>query len=87
MAMRKVTFKSGYHSSLYADSNLMDFVFIFSHGAGVASYALINAYTVSGTKIQNIKAAYVNYYDNINGYYNKGVRIPMMLRISGGVLP
>jgi hypothetical protein len=44
---------------------------------------------MSGAKLQNIKAAYVNYYDNSlnNNNYNKGVRIPMMVRIGGGVLP
>ncbi len=37
--------------------------------------------------MQNIKAAYVNYFDNTAGSYNKGSRIPMMVRIGGGVLP
>jgi hypothetical protein len=36
----------------------------------------------------NIKASYVNYYDySGNNNYNKGTRIPMMLRIGGGILP
>ena len=49
---------------------------------------LINAYTLVGANMQNIKAAYVNYYDNSgNNAYNKGTRIPMMLRIAGGILP
>lgn len=44
---------------------------------------------MSGAKMSNIKAAYVNYYDaNTSPFpYNKGVRIPMMVRIGGGVLP
>lgn len=33
----------------------------------------------------NIKAAYVNYYDD-TGKSNKGVRIPMMVRIGGAAL-
>ena len=36
--------------------------------------------------MQNIKASYVNYYDNTNGAYNKGKVIPMMVRIAGGIL-
>ena len=51
------------------------------------SYCLINGYTMTGATMQNIKAAYVNYYDSTGGNFNKGVRIPMMVRIGGGVLP
>lgn len=89
MSMRQVVLPSGYHSSLYADTNLLDFLFTFKQGTQVASYCLINGFTLSGAKLQNIKAAYVNYYDStVNGApYNKGVRIPMMVRIGGGVLP
>ena len=87
MAMRQVIFPTGYHPSLYADNNLLDFLFIFTHGTQIISYCLINGYTVTGAKLTNIKAAYVNYYDNTAGSYNKGVRIPMMLRIGGGILP
>jgi hypothetical protein len=62
---------------------------MFKHNNSVVSYCLINGFTMSGAKLQNIKAAYVNYYDNSlnNNNYNKGVRIPMMVRIGGGVLP
>ena len=44
---------------------------------------------MTGANMQNIKAAYVNYYDSSGSGapYNKGVRIPMMVRIGGGVLP
>ena len=88
MSIRQVTFPSGYHSSIYADNTLLDFLFIFSHGTSVVSYSLINAFTLSGARLQNIKAAYVNYYDNsASGAYNKGVRVPIMLRIGGGILP
>ena len=87
MAMRQVTLPSGYHTPIYADGNLLDFLFIFSQGATVMSYCLINGYTVTGARMQNIKAAYVNYFDNTAGAYNKGSRIPMMVRIAGGVLP
>jgi len=88
MAMRQITLPSGYHSPIYADSNLLDFLFIFRHNTDVISYCLVNGYTVTGARMQNIKAAYVNYYDNSGtGDYNKGVRIPMMVRIGGGVLP
>lgn len=87
MAMRQVVLPTGYHSPLYADQNLLDFLFIFKHGAATVSYCLINAFTLTGARMQNIKAAYVNYYDSTAGPYNKGVRIPMMLRIGGGVLP
>ena len=67
---------------------LLDFLFTFKHGSDVVSYCLVNGYTVTGARMQNIKAAYVNYYDNsAYGYYNKGVRVPMMVRIGGGVLP
>jgi len=87
MSMRQVTFPEGYHSPLYVDNNLLDFLFIFYHGTNIVSYGLINAYTVSGKKLQNIKASYVNYYDNITGTsFNKGLMSPMMLRIGGGVL-
>jgi len=87
MAMRQVIFDPAYHPSLYADNNLLDFVFIFTHGSTIISYCLINAYTMTGARLSNIKASFVNYYDNIAGSYNKGVRIPMMLRIAGGILP
>ena len=36
--------------------------------------------------MQNIKASYVNYYDSSSNY-NKGIRMPTMIRIGGGVLP
>lgn len=87
MAMRKVTFPANYYTSLYADSNLLDFVITFRNDGGIVSTGLINAYTVVGTTLKNIKASYVNYYDYTSTKYNKGTRIPMMLRIGGGVLP
>jgi hypothetical protein len=88
MAMRQVIFPDGYHTPIYVDNNLLDFLFIFSQGGSVISYCLINGYTVTGAKMQNIKAAYVNYFDNsASSAYNKGSRIPMMVRIAGGVLP
>lgn len=89
MSMRQVVLPSGFHTSLYADTNVLDFLFMFKHNSTVISYCLINGFTMSGTKLQNIKAAYVNYYDNYNSpyAYNKGVRIPMMVRIGGGILP
>jgi hypothetical protein len=86
MSMRKVTFPINYHSSVYADTNLLDFIVIFTQGGNIVTTSLINAYTVVGAKMQNIKAAYVNYYDD-GSNYNKGVRFPMLLRIGGGVLP
>lgn len=88
MAMRQVVFPAGYHTPIYVDNNLLDFLLIFSQGGSVISYCLINGYTVTGAKMQNIKAAYVNYFDNSGTLaYNKGSRIPMMIRIAGGVLP
>lgn len=86
MAMRQVTFPTGYYSSVYADNNLLDFIVFFTQAGGIVTASLINGYTVVGARLQNVKAAYVNYYDD--GFnYNKGVRIPMMLRIAGGILP
>lgn len=87
MSMRKVTFPANYYTSLYADSNLLDFVITFRNDGAIVSTALINAYTVVGTKLKNIKASFVNYYDYSATRYNKGTRIPMMIRIGGGVLP
>jgi hypothetical protein len=87
MAMRQITLPTGYHSPIYADSNLLDFLFVFSKGGQVTSYCLINGYTVTGALMSNIKAAYVNYFDYTTGAYNKGSRIPMMVRIGGGILP
>ena len=89
MSMREVTFPSGYHTSMYADPTLLDFLFIFYQGTNIASYCLINGFTLTGAKMQNIKAAYVNYYDSSYNAqtYNKGSRIPMLLRLGGGVLP
>ena len=52
----------------------------------MVSTALINAYTMVGAPMQNIKASYVNYYDGTS-QFNKGIRIPTMIRIAGGVLP
>lgn len=52
----------------------------------MVSTTLINAYTMVGAKMQNIKASYVNYYDSVTNF-NKGPRIPTMIRIAGGVLP
>lgn len=52
MAMRKVTFSSTeFHSSLYADDSLLDFVVVFLRGATLVSTALINAYTMVGAKM------------------------------------
>lgn len=86
--MRKVTFPSTqFHSNVYADQNLLDFLVVFLQGSGFVAASLINAYTMVGTKIQNIKASYVNYYDFDANNYNRGERIPTMIRISGGVLP
>lgn len=88
MALRKVTFPSTqFHSSLYADPNLLDFLVVFLQGTGFVAASLINAYTMVGTKMQNIKASYVNYFDYDSSNYNKGERIPTMIRIAGGVLP
>jgi hypothetical protein len=88
MSMRQVTFPSGFQSSIYADQNLLDFVMIFKQGSTIVSYALINGYTVTGATMQNIKASFVNYfYNTANGAYNTGIRVPMMVRIGGGVLP
>jgi len=86
MSMRKVTFPANYYSNVYADTSLLDFIVIFTQAGSIVTTSLINAYTVVGAKMQNIKASYVNYYDD-GGNYNKGVRTPMMLRIGGGVLP
>lgn len=86
ISMRRVTFPTSYQSPLYADSNLLDFVIAFYHGPNMVSTGLINAYTIKATKMANIKYSYVNYYDN-SVIYNKGVRIPMLARIAGGVLP
>jgi hypothetical protein len=73
MAMRKVTFPSTqFHSSLYADSNLLDFLVVFLQGTGFVAASLINAYTMVGTTMQNIKASYVNYFDYDATNYNKG---------------
>lgn len=46
MAMRRVTFPTGYHTPLYADSNLLDFIISFYHGPSQVSSTLINAYTI-----------------------------------------
>jgi hypothetical protein len=73
MAIRRVTFPSSqFHSSLYADSNLLDFLVVFRQGAGFVAASLINAYTMVGAKMQNIKASYVNYFDHNSNNYNKG---------------
>lgn len=85
MSMRKVKINS--HSSLYADENLMDFVVVFMRGGSVIYSTLINAYTTVGARMQNIKASYVNYFDSSSTSYNKGERIPTMIRIAGGILP
>lgn len=86
MSMRKVTFPTNYYSSVYSDNNLLDFIVFFTQGGNIVTASLINAYTVVGAKLQNIKAAYVNYYDDGTSY-NKGVKFPMLLRIGGGILP
>jgi hypothetical protein len=87
VSMRRVTFPSGYQSSLYADNNLLDFVVVFTHNNGLVSSTLINAYTIKAAKMANIKYAYANFYDDGWSYYNKGIRLPTMARIGGGVLP
>lgn len=85
ISMRRVTFPTNYHSPLYADTNTLDFVISFMNGGVTVSSTLINAYTVESTNMANIKAAYVNYYDD-SVISNKGVRIPMMIRIGGAAL-
>ena len=87
MAMRKVTFPSTqFHSSLYADDTLLDFLLVYMRGGTPSARTLINAYTMVGARMQNIKASYVNYYDDGTNW-NKGMLIPTMIRIGGGVLP
>lgn len=52
MSMRKVEFPSTeFHSSLYADDSLLDFVIVFIRGGTYVSSTLINAYTIVGTKM------------------------------------
>ena len=87
VSMRRVTFPSGYHSPLYADSKLLDFVVAFFQNSVLVSSTLINAYTIKAAKLTNVKYSYVNFYDNGGSIWNKGVRIPMLARIGGGVLP
>lgn len=87
MSMRKVTFPANYYSSLYADVNLLDFIIVFNQGGSKTSMGLINAYTIVGSTLTNVKASYVNYWDYSLTQYNKGSRVPMMLRIGGGILP
>lgn len=86
ISMRRVTFPTGYHAPLYADTNVLDFVITFINGGTVISSTLINAYTVEATPLTNIKAAYINYYDDASGVTNKGIRIPTMVRIGGAAL-
>lgn len=85
ISMRRVTFPNNYHSPLYADTNTLDFVITFINGGTPVSRTLINGYTVESTNLVNIKASYVNYYDD-SVISNKGVRIPMMIRIGGATL-
>lgn len=59
----------------------------FRNNNGLVSTGLINAFTIVGSRLQNLKASYVNYYYFTTSNYNKGTRIPTMLRIGGGVLP
>jgi hypothetical protein len=46
ISMRRVTFPAGYHSPLYADPYVLDFVLVFMNGGTVVSSSLINAYTI-----------------------------------------
>lgn len=87
VSMRRVTFPAGYQSPLYADSFLLDFVVAYFQNSVLVSSTLINAYTVKAANMANIKFSYVNFYDNGGAVWNKGVRIPMLARIGGGVLP
>lgn len=65
----------------------MDFIVVFMRGSTVIYSTLINTYTTVGARMQNIKASYVNYFDSSSTSYNKGERIPTMIRIAGGILP
>ena len=51
MAMRRVTFPTDYYSSIYADSNNLDFLITFYQGSTVGYSTLINGYTIVGKKM------------------------------------
>jgi hypothetical protein len=54
-AMRQVNFPAGYQSSLYADSQVLDFVVQIFEGTTLVSSQLINAFTVQPTVPVNLK--------------------------------
>ncbi|EGR27475.1 hypothetical protein IMG5_195570 [Ichthyophthirius multifiliis] len=93
VSLRHVSFPQGFHSQLYPDQDLLDFVVSFEEAeyiSGQLEYKivtaqLINAYTIQGYYLNNIKVSYVNFYGG-SAMTNNGMFIPTMIRIGGTIL-
>ncbi|EAR94375.3 eukaryotic aspartyl protease family protein (macronuclear) [Tetrahymena thermophila SB210] len=90
-AMRRIKFRTGFHSQLQADDDLLDFVIWFdyaNYAAGtplsytVQSAQLINAYTIQLNPLKTSKISYINFSENS---INPGHRFPTFLRVGGSI--
>jgi hypothetical protein len=80
--MRNVNFKPGYQSPVQANDRNLDFIVCFYHAGTLVSASLINAYTIKPQSLQSTTISLINTYHD-GTLYNKGDRIPTMMKISG----
>lgn len=81
-AMRNVNFIPGYQSPVQANDKNLDFIVCFYHAGTLVSASLINAYTIKPQSLQSTTISLINTYHD-GTLYNKGDRIPTMMKISG----
>ena len=81
-SIRNVTFPDGYFSPTLANEYGLDFVVAFYHNNVLVSASLINAYTISGSRLSFMGAKFVNKY-NDGSKINDGNRIPTLLNLYG----
>lgn len=89
ISMRHVRFPEKFQSSFYVGEQLLDFLIYHSYdnsgSQDTIQATLVNAYTISNTKLRNLKISFVNaYYDT--AVFNTGEDYPTFLRIGGGIL-
>ncbi|KAL4471699.1 hypothetical protein ABPG74_008592 [Tetrahymena malaccensis] len=90
-AMRRIKFRTGFHSQLQADDDLLDFIIWFDYAKYIPSTTLsytiqsaqlINAYTIQLNPLQTSKISYINFSENS---INPGHRFPTFLRVGGSI--
>jgi len=82
VSIRGVNFTTGYQSPIKSNLYNLDFIIAFYNGGTLVSSSLINAYTVSSSRLTKSSITLVNTY-NDGTNYNTGSRIPSLLKYYG----